>query len=381
VLGAIVLALLVAALPSRAVAADPLVIPAILPITGSAAFLGKEFSETLKLVEARVNQAGGIGGRPLHFAIQDTQSSPQVAVQLTTALMAGNPSLMINGAPLGICAAVVPLVQNGPMMYCLSPSIHPPAGSFTYGVMASSRDCMIASLNYFKSRGFKKIAILNGTDATGADADAILTEIIKQPEYAGMSYVAYEHFNLTDLSVAAQIAHIKSSGAQAMIAYTTGTPIATVLHGMADGGLDIPVSTSNGNMSVAQLDGYKSFMPKELLFPAYTALTAEPAKDRGVQEKIEQFKADMKAANESPDLLHAIPWDPAFLIVEALKRAGPNATAAQIRDALAGVQNWPGVLGRYDFRAIPNRGLGLGAMIVARWDPARSTWVDATKGS
>jgi hypothetical protein len=69
------------------------------------------------------------------------------------------------------------------------------------------------------------------------------------------------------------------------------------------------------------------------------------------------------------------------VIVEALKRAGPNATAAQIRDALAGVQNWPGVLGRYDFRAIPNRGLGLGAMIVARWDPARSTWVDATKGS
>jgi branched-chain amino acid transport system substrate-binding protein len=378
---AIVATLLLTRSASFASAADPLTIPAILPVTGSAAFLGKEFSETLALVENQVNKSGGIGGRPLHFAIQDTQSSPQVAVQLTNALLAGNPQLMINGAPLGVCAAVVPLVQNGPVMYCLSPSIRPEAGGYTYGVMASSRDCLIAAMNYYKSRGFKKIAILDGTDATGSDADTILADLIKLPDYAGMSYVANEHFNLADLSVAAQVARIKQSGAQAMIAYTTGTPIATVLHGMSDGGLDIPVLTSNGNMSVAQLDGYKAFVPKELLFSAYSAFTADPASDRGVQQKIDEFRADMKAANESPDLLHAIPWDPAFLIVEALKRAGPNATAQQIRDTLAGVQNWPGVLGRYDYRAIPNRGLGLKAMIVARWDPARSTWVDATKGN
>jgi branched-chain amino acid transport system substrate-binding protein len=328
-----------------------------------------------------VNKSGGIGGRQLHFAIQDTQSSPQVAVQLTNALLAGNPPLIINGAPLGVCAAVVPLVQNGPVMYCLSPSIRPEAGGYTYGVMASSRDCLIAAMNYYKSRGFKKIAILDGTDATGSDADAILADLIKSPDYAGMSFVATEHFNLADLSVAAQIARIKSAGAQAMIAYTTGTPIATVLHGMADGGLDIPVVTSNGNMSIAQLDGYKSFMPKELLFPAYAAFTADPASDRGVQQKIDEFKTGMKAANESPDLLHAIPWDPAFLIVEAFKRAGPNATAQQLRDSLAGVQNWPGVLGRYDYRAIPNRGLGIKAMLIARWDPSRSTWVDAAKSN
>ena len=362
-----------------ATAADPIQIPAILPVTGPAAFLGKEFSDTLRLLEERVNRSGGVSGRSIHFAIEDDQSSPQVAVQLTNDALSANPKLILNGGPLALCAAAAPLVASGPVMYCLSPSLRAQPGSFTFSVMASSRDCLIASLTYFKNRGFKKIAILNGTDATGADADAILADAIKLPEFAGMSYSAYEHFNLADLSVAAQISRIKASGAQAMIAYTTGTPIATVLHGMSDGGLDIPVATSNGNMSVAQLNGYKSFMPKQLLFPGYIAFTSDTAPDPEVRAKIEQFRADMKGADKTADLLHAIPYDASLLVVEALKRSGAGATTAQLRNALDDVQNWPGMLGRYDFKAIPNRGLGLKAMLVVQWDPERSMWIAAPR--
>jgi branched-chain amino acid transport system substrate-binding protein len=374
---ALLAAAMLAQSASVATAAEPLEIPAILPNTGPAAFLGKEFSDTLRLLEDRVNKTGGIKGRPIHFAIQDDQSNPQVTVGLTNGALAKNPPLILEGGPLGLCAAVAPLVKDGPLMYCLSPSMRADPGTYIYSVMASSRDCLIAVLNYYKSHGYKKIAILNGTDATGADADVILADLIKLPEYAGMTYVANEHFNLADLSVGAQISRIKASGAQAMIAYTTGAPIATVLHGMTDGSLDLPVATSNGNMSVVQLDGYKSFLPKDLLFPGYAALADDAVADNGVQQKINEYKSDMKAANESADLLHAIPWDPVLLIVEALKRAGPTATAAQIRDALGSVTNWPGMLGRYDFRAIPNRGLGVKALIVEKWDPARSVWIVA----
>ena len=358
-------------------AADPVEIPAILPVTGPAAFLGKEFSDTLKLIEGRTNKNGGISGRPIHFAIQDNQSSPQVTVQLTNAALAKKPSLIINGGPLALCAAAAPLTKNGPVMWCLSPSLRPDPGGYAYSVMASSRDCLIAGLNYFKSRGFKRIGVLNGTDATGADGDEILGDLIKSPDYAGMSFVAYEHYNLADLSVSAQVSRIKAAGAQGLIAYTTGAPIATVLHGVADAGLDIPVFTSNGNMSVAQLDGYKSFAPKDLLFAGYAAFDADPVADKGVAQKIAGFQTSMKAANLSADLLHAIPWDPAVLIVEAYRRVGANATSAQLRDSLANVVNWPGMLGRFDFHAIPNRGLGLKALVVLKWDPSHSGWVGA----
>ena len=365
--------------PVRSTAADPLEIPTILPLTGPAAFLGKEYGETLRFLEERVNKNGGIGGRTLHFAIQDDQSSPQVDVQLTTAALQKKPPLIIDGAPLALCRSTAALMKDGPVMWCLSPSMRPDAGGYVMAVMASSRDSTLVGLRYFRDRGFKKIGVLNTTDATGADADSLLADAIALPAYAGMSFVAQEHFNPGDLNVAAQIAHIKASGAQALVAFTTGTPIATVLHGMNDAGLDIPVFTSQGNMSIRQLDSYKSFAPKELLFPGYPALAPDSVADADVREKVEAFRAEMAAANLSPDLLHATPWDPVYLIVEAFKRAKPTATADQLRSAILGIRNWPGVFGRYDFVKTPNRGLGDNWIIVSKWEPSRSTWVAVSK--
>jgi branched-chain amino acid transport system substrate-binding protein len=374
-LAALTLAFFVGQLTSAGIAAEPLDIPTILPLSGPAAFIGKEFRESLELLETRVNAAGGIRGRVIHFSIQDDESSPQVDVQLTNAALAKNPPVMIDGGPLALCKSTVALIKDRSVLWCLTPSIRPDSGSYVFAVTAATRDGILAALNYFKSRGMKKLAIMNGNDATGTDADAILAETIALPDYAGMSYVAHEHFNLTDLSVAAQVSRIKASGAQALITYTTGTPVATVLHGMTDEALDIPVFTSPGNMSTTQLDGYKTMLPKQLLFPGYTALSASPSADKGLEEKISVFKATSKSAKLSPDLLHAFPWDPVELTVEALKRAGPNATASQLRDALAGVKNWPGVFGRYDFITIPNRGIGVKAVVVLKWDAAHSTWV------
>jgi hypothetical protein len=45
--------------------------------------------------------------------------------------------------------------------------------------------------------------------------------------------------------VAAQIARIKGSDVQAMIAWTTGQPAATVFRAMIQGGLDVPVAPTS----------------------------------------------------------------------------------------------------------------------------------------
>ena len=359
---------------SAVTARDALNIPTLLPNTGGAAFIGKEFGETFRLLETRINKAGGVDGRPLHFDIQDTQSSPQVSVQLVNAALVNKPLLIIDGGPLSVCASVAPLMQNGPVFWCLSPSMHVEAGSYIYSVMAATRDSMIAGLNYFKSRGYKKIALLNGTDATGNDADAILTDVMKSPDYAGMAFVASEHFNINDLSVAAQVSRIKAAGAQALISFVTGSPLATVLHGLANAGLDIPVLTSGGNMSVAQLDGYKEFLPKELLFPSYAVFNDDKIADKGVQQNVDIYRSAMKSASLTPDMLHAMPWDPVLLMVDALKRAGPGAVPQQLRDAFSSFNGWPGILGRYDFHEFPNRGLGVRTMVISKWEPIRSTW-------
>jgi branched-chain amino acid transport system substrate-binding protein len=374
--------LLAVAVPHTATAADPYLIEAVLPVTGGAAFLGKQEVEAIKLFEDSINKSGGIKGRPIHVNVSDDQTNPQVAVQLMTQAIARHPSIVLDGGPATTCRATAALIANGPLQYCLTPSIHPDKGSFQFSAMYSSDDILGVSMRYMRERGLKRIAVLNGTDASGQDADQILQALIKTPEYqnAGVSFVAYEHYNLSDLSVVAQLSRIKAAGAQAFIAFTTGTAIATVLHGMQDLGLEIPCVTSPGNMSYAQMESYKAFMPKELLFAGPPALVPEQLTDNGVKKAVADFTATFKAAGSGrPDLLAAVAWDPMGILAAALQKRGLDATPVQLREEIAGVRDWAGALGRYNFVAVPQRGVTQNWVIMERWDPEKDAWVAISK--
>jgi branched-chain amino acid transport system substrate-binding protein len=380
--GVIAVFLLAATLPHAARAADPYLIEAVLPVTGGAAFLGKQEVEAIKLFEDSINKSGGIKGRPIHVNVSDDQTNAQVAVQLMTQAIARHPAIVLDGGPATTCRATAALIANGPLQYCLTPSIHPDKGSFQFSAMYSSDDILGVSMRYMRERGLKRIAVLNGTDASGQDADQILQALIKTPEYqnAGVSFVAYEHYNLNDLSVVAQLSRIKAAGAQAFIAFTTGTAIATVLHGMQDLGLDIPCVTSPGNMSYAQMESYKAFMPKELLFAGPPALVPEQLTDNGVKKAVADFTATFKAAGSGrPDLLAAVAWDPMGILAAALQKRGLDATPVQLRDEIAGVRDWAGALGRYNFVAVPQRGVTQNWVIMERWDPDKDAWVAISK--
>jgi branched-chain amino acid transport system substrate-binding protein len=78
-------------------------------------------------------------------------------------------------------------------------------------------------------------------------------------------------------------------------------------------------------------------------------------------------------------LLAAVAWDPMGLITGILERRGLDATPAQVRADLASTRDWPGVLGRYDFVAVPQRGVSQSWVIMERWDPGRDAWVAISK--
>ena len=107
-------------------AADPYDIHVILPLTGGGAFVGKGQQRQPRCTRRDVNKAGGIKGRPLHFVYHDDQTSPQVAVQLANDVLAEKPAVILGSSLVAMCAAIAPLMKNGPVDYCLSPGYHPP---------------------------------------------------------------------------------------------------------------------------------------------------------------------------------------------------------------------------------------------------------------
>lgn len=378
---ALVTLLIVASVPAGA--ADPIEFPAVLSLTGGAAFLGRAEQNALNAAAATVNKAGGIHGRQVVISVYDDQTNPQVAVQLMTAALQKKPLIVFDGGPAATCRATAALVPSGPVLYCFTPAIEPTPGGFVFSSDSSSNAALAASVRYLRERGFKRIAILNGTDASGQEGDRILADVIKDPDNvkAGVTYVDIEHYGLTDLSVIAQLTNIRASGAQAVINFTTGTAIATVLHGMQDLGLDIPLVTSPGNMSYPQLESYKSFLPKELLFAGSPLFVPDQLTDQGVKKAVVTLGDALKAAGQTtrPDLLNAVAWDPMMLVAGVLNRLGPDVTPDQLRTALANTRDAPGVLGRYDYRATPQRGLSLDWIIMERWDGDKDAFVAVSK--
>jgi branched-chain amino acid transport system substrate-binding protein len=87
----------------------------------------------------------------------------------------------------------------------------------------------------------------------------------------------------------------------------------------------------------------------------------------------------MKAAGQHPDVALSIGWDPALIVVNALKKLGANASATQLRDAIAQLHGFAGANGVYDFRDGSQRGLGEQNAIMVRWDADKDTWVAISK--
>jgi branched-chain amino acid transport system substrate-binding protein len=138
----------------------------------------------------------------------------------------------------------------------------------------------------------------------------------------------------------------------------------------------MPVATTNGNMTYAQMTQYAAFLPKQLYIPAADFLkSSRPAQSNDASAARELFFKAFEGTNINPDGPSTYAWDPALLVVEALRKLKPDATAQDLRAYFLDLKGFAGVNGYYDFKAVPNRGLDESNVVVTRWDAAAQTWV------
>ena len=68
-----------------------------------------------------------------------------------------------------------------------------------------------------------------------------------------------------------------------------------------------------------------------------------------------------------------------MVVVDALRKVGTNATAAQLQAYLGNLRGWTGVNGVYDYRANPQRGVGINNVVMVRWDLAQNKGIPVSK--
>lgn len=367
---------LVATIRVLALAAAPFDIYTVLPMTGLLAFAGSTGATTIREVEGIVNKEGGIRGRPVHFDIHDDQSNPTISVQLMNDAIARGSTVVLGSMLTADCASMAPLAdQHHVVQYCISPGIHPAPGSYVFAGGPATIGGSIDYARYMREHGWTKVALLSSTDASGQDLDDSFMTALSRPGNSALKLVAHERFNTTDISVTAQLARIKASGAQALVVYTSGSAFGTILHNIKDIGLNLPVFTTSSNETVAQLKQLTDVLPKELYFPAFPVLVNHyrNARERAVQDR---FLRAQKADGIPPDAPSAAAWDPAVILVDALRAVGPDASAEQIHSWIENLHGYYGVYGYYDFRDGSQRGINSPEnIVVARWDPQTTDWI------
>jgi len=363
-----------------AAAADTLDINVILSLTGPGAFLGKNESTALGVVEQNVNKTGGVNGRPIHFVIADDQSSPPVDVQLASALIAQGVPIIMGPSLTGGCNAITATLKaDGPLLYCMTAGAHPAKGgyAFTYGV--STRDLIAVNIRYFHDKGWKKIALLTSTDASGQDGETGVDDALKLPEFADMTLVAREHYAVADQTVDAQITRIKAAAPQALLAWGTGSPIGTVFRSIGNIGLDIPVGVSASNLIYPQMKQFAAILPPQFMSAGLPAVALDSIPPGPLHNAVREYTEGIASIGLHADVAQAIGWDPGVIVVNAYKKLGPSATAAQFRDYLSNLHGFAGANGVYDFRDGSQRGLSQANGIMVRWDAGRDTWVAISK--
>jgi branched-chain amino acid transport system substrate-binding protein len=211
------------ALPTEILAAEPIKIGVVAPLTGPLADAGRYGVQGAKLAVEEINKAGGVLGRQLELVIEDDQSlNPSTVLAFTkladdknivaflgptrsTQIQSIAPSVKQAGRPVMIGGTDPSLTLSGnPWFFRFRPN-----DTYTARVMSDY------GLNKL---GKKKWAIVHATDAFGTNAKTLFIEALKKQ---GIEPVVVEGQPNNAPDYTAVALSVKQSGADVLATFIT----------------------------------------------------------------------------------------------------------------------------------------------------------------
>lgn len=325
----------------QAQAQEEIVIGATVPITGNFAATGVNYYNSLRMAQDDINAAGGINGKKIRIAFEDTQSTNSTAVNalvklvrqtkpplifvnsLSVQILAQEQEIARAGVPVLYSGALVALHEKGnPMMFRIRP-----ADDLQAAILAKGLDEVIKA---------KKPAILHMQDEYGAGTAKLLeAELAKR----NLNFVAKETFSPRDNDFSAQLLNIKNSGADAVICVTYNRDGGLIMKQRRALGIELP------------------FLCTTAMFASTTLELVEPddlknvyaAGDVVLETRNDKSKDFVKRYNErwgfKPDPYAAAYYDAMYMVADAIAKHGPDP--AKLQAYFANLEPFEGTAQRY----------------------------------
>jgi len=179
-------------------AAEPIKIGGLFPLTGPLAPYGKEIVKGFKMAIEQINAAGGVLGRPLEPVIRDTATSPDVGRDAAKKMIELDGVVAIVGAlasGVTLAVATVTIANHVPL---ISPSSTSPAlteledDDFVFRTCPSDALQGIVEAQLAKNLGYKKVAVIFVNNAYGKGLAEVFKAHFEDAKHVVTAMIPYE---------------------------------------------------------------------------------------------------------------------------------------------------------------------------------------------
>ena len=332
-----------AALVSLSAAAQDIVIGYQLPLTGSQSQYGEVFKNSAAIQLERFNAAGGVGGRKVQIVYEDSKSDPKEAVNIARKFVDDKRIVAVLGDfASGPSMAAGEVYGKEGMAQLSQTASHPDflkVSNWQFRNVVTQAQEGPFMAKWVREAGYKSVAVIGLQNDWGLSATG---EFKKAFEASGGKVTSLELFNpgTRDFkAILTKVAQAKPEAIYFAMFYEEGS---LILQQTKQLGVDAKLFASGPlyHQKVLELAGPAA----DGLRLSTAFMVDHPAKH--VQDYVVEYK---KRYNVDPNMFSAQAFDAVGIMFDALKRAGPNATRAQMRDALAATANYPGVTGTTTF--------------------------------
>ena len=350
---------LAASIFTGAHAADPIKVGSFLSVTGPASFLGDSELKTLEMYVERINDAGGVIGRPLKLVHYDDAGDASAARNFASRLIRSDRvDIIVGGSTTGTTMAAVPMIEQARMPFISLAGavvITDPVKPWVFKMPQSDRAAAERVLQDIKNRGLSKVALISGTDGFGRSGREQTLAIAGD---MGVEIVADVTYSPTDTDMTAQLTRIRNTaGVEAVFNFGFGQSPAIVTRNYSQLGIKLPFYQSHGVASDRFLE-LLGDAGEGLRLPASPLLVPDSLPDSDPQ----------KAIVQSYKVLYEKRWDMQvstfggyahaglMIAVAAIENAGSTNHDA-VRKALESIEGHVGVTGVFNMSPEDHNGL------------------------
>jgi len=310
-------------------------------LTGKDATFGQSQHKGIVLAIEEINAAGGVLGKKIELFSEDNQSKSGESATVAKKLLGRDKVIALLGEVASTRSLEVAPIAQAAKIPMISPAATNPKvteiGNYIFRVcfIDPFQGTVMAkfALNDLK---VKKVATL--TSVSNAYSVGLAKFFKDTFTQGGGSVPIEQKYSEGDKDFRAQLTAIKAAGVDAVFVpgyYTEAALVARQARGL---GLNIPFFGGDGWESEKLLE-----IGGDALNGCYYSTHFSPEnKDALVTKFVESFKKRWN--NETPDAFGALGYDTAYVLADAIKRAG-TTDGAKLRDALAATKNFAGASG------------------------------------